>query len=126
MRILIQEESEYWQQFFAPFHTAVRCPQCGGITQGMEALEPGSPAFDSPNDAGFYRYDNGSDNWMDSADALYEPCWQCNARNVIPTGFVPVTAAEAVAWDAKHGGIAERTRFKQLVAAIRERSGALP
>jgi hypothetical protein len=104
VRILVQEESEYWQQFFAPFHNSIRCPQCGGFCQGMEALEPGSTAFDNPpNDAGFYR-DNAEPNWMDSANALYQPCWQCNPREVIPAGFVPVTTAEAVAWDAKHGG----------------------
>jgi len=118
VRILVQEESEYWQQFFAPFHAA-QCPQCGGFCQGMEALEPGSTAFDNPpNDAGFYR-DNAEPNWMDSANALYQPCWQCNPRNVIPAGFVPLTTAEAVAWDAKHGGIEERAFTLRMLTTIR-------
>lgn len=91
-----QAEQEYIEQLFAAYRARV-CPQCGGL-DGMEALEPGSPALDQPaTDAGFYQ-------WPDHHNDLYWPCWQCNPGGKIPAGYIPITATEAVEWDQQHGG----------------------
>lgn len=91
---IIQEEREYSERLFAPCHTRA-CPQCGTL-DGMEPLEPGSPALDRPaTNKTFYQ-------WPDNDHDLYQPCWQCNPRGIIPAGFRPITAAEAVEWDQQH------------------------
>lgn len=66
------------------------CPDCGA-DDGMQIIEWHAVELYELYPEELYRY-------KDADYALFSPCWQCNAHDVIPPKYVKMTFAEAIAW----------------------------